>query len=91
MSVYWSGAKQDSDGASEGSAWSRGRSSLFVGSFNINSQDLTQEDAKRWLQHAADADIVALGLQVLGHSNTNTCRTYGKPDTASRHRYVVRS
>ncbi|CAM9167655.1 unnamed protein product, partial [Sphacelaria rigidula] len=63
MSVYWSGAKQDSDGASEGSAWSRGRSSLFVGSFNINSQDLTQEDAKRWLQHAADADIVALGLQ----------------------------
>lgn len=38
--------------------------SLFVGSFNINSQDLTQEDAKAWLAKAADADVVALGMQV---------------------------
>lgn len=38
--------------------------SLFVGSFNINSEDLSQEDAKAWLAKAADAEVVALGLQV---------------------------
>lgn len=37
---------------------------LFVGSFNINSSDLGKADAKAWLEKAADADIVALGLQV---------------------------
>lgn len=38
--------------------------SLFVGSFNINSEDLTEQAARAWLKQAADADIVALGLQV---------------------------
>lgn len=40
------------------------RCSVFIGSFNINSQDLTIEDARAWLKEATDADIVALGLQV---------------------------
>lgn len=38
--------------------------SLFVGSFNINASDLSKEAAVAWLARAADADIVALGLQV---------------------------
>lgn len=47
-----------------GSTSSGGGKSLFVGSFNINSEDLTGEAARTWLKQAADADIVALGLQV---------------------------
>lgn len=39
---------------------------LFVGSFNLNSQDLTVKAAKAWLKEAGDADIVALGLQECG-------------------------
>lgn len=38
--------------------------SLFIGSFNVNSEDLTLADARAWLKRAGDADIVALGLQV---------------------------
>lgn len=41
-----------------------GASGVFVGSFNINSQDLSSEAARAWLKEAEDADIVALGLQV---------------------------
>ncbi|CAM9699290.1 unnamed protein product [Scytosiphon promiscuus] len=37
--------------------------SVFVGSFNINSQDLTIDDARAWLKEAKHADIIALGLQ----------------------------
>lgn len=40
------------------------RCPVFIGSFNINSQDLTIDDARAWLKEAKDADIIALGLQV---------------------------
>lgn len=43
---------------------SSGGGGVFIGSFNINSQDLSNEAAKAWLKEAEDADIVALGLQV---------------------------
>lgn len=49
----------DGDGVGNG-----GGGGLFVGSFNINSEDLTGEAARAWLKQAKDADIVALGLQV---------------------------
>lgn len=42
-----------------------GGASLFVGSFNINAEDLTITVARAWLKQAANADIVALGLQVI--------------------------
>lgn len=37
---------------------------VFIGSFNINSGDLSVDAAKAWLKGAEGADIVALGLQV---------------------------
>ena len=41
-----------------------GPSGVFIGSFNINSQDLSSDAARAWLEKAEGADIVALGLQV---------------------------
>lgn len=51
----------ESDGKHGGGS---GGASLFVGSFNINAEDLTITVARAWLKQAANADIVALGLQV---------------------------
>lgn len=48
-------------GATDGAV---GGTRVFVGSFNINSQDLTVDAARAWLEEAEGADIVALGLQV---------------------------
>lgn len=42
---------------------------VFIGSFNINSQDLSSEAARAWLKEAEGADIVALGLQVTYNKN----------------------
>eukprot|EP00903_Cladosiphon_okamuranus_P019298 g17739.t1 len=53
-------------GAADGAAGGNGAAGgirVFVGSFNINSQDLTIEAARAWLSEAQGADIVALGLQ----------------------------
>lgn len=41
-----------------------GGGDVFIGSFNINSGDLSVDAARAWLQGAEGADIVALGLQV---------------------------
>lgn len=41
-----------------------GGACVFIGSFNINSQDLSSDAARAWLKGAEGADIVALGLQV---------------------------
>lgn len=41
-----------------------GAGGVFIGSFNINSEDLTVDAARAWLKQAEGADIVALGLQV---------------------------
>lgn len=41
-----------------------GGARVFIGSFNINSQDLSSDAARAWLKEAEGADIVALGLQV---------------------------
>eukprot|EP00752_Nemacystus_decipiens_P018264 g16387.t1 len=40
-----------------------GGTRVFIGSFNINSQDLSSDAARAWLKEAEGADIVALGLQ----------------------------
>lgn len=44
---------------------------VFIGSFNINSGDLSVDAASAWLKGAERADIVALGLQVTT-ANVNT-------------------
>ncbi|CAM9331926.1 unnamed protein product, partial [Heterosigma akashiwo] len=43
-------------------------SGLFVGSFNINAAQLTEEDARIWLQDALthQPDVIALGFQECG-------------------------
>ncbi|CAM9222615.1 unnamed protein product [Ectocarpus sp. 4 AP-2014] len=43
-----------------------GAGGVFIGSFNINSEDLTVDAARAWLKQAEGADIVALGLQECG-------------------------
>lgn len=48
-------------GATDGAG---GGTRVFIGSFNINSQDLGSGAARAWLKEAEGADIVALGLQV---------------------------
>ena len=59
MSSFSSGVGGMTSGANGGR--------VFIGSFNINSQDLTNEAAIAWLKEAEGADIVALGLQVSYH------------------------
>ena len=59
-----SGRGRECAGADAGGGGGGGGGRLFVGSFNLNSQDLTFAAAKAWLKQAGDADIVALGLQV---------------------------
>lgn len=57
-------SSQDQDNSTTTTTSRHSSNSLFVGSFNINSSDLSKEDARAWLAKAGDADIVALGFQV---------------------------
>lgn len=65
----FAGESDDRHGGGRGEGG--GGASLFVGSFNINAEDLTIPVARAWLKHAADADIVALGLQVRSPNGNN--------------------
>ena len=40
---------------------------VFVGSFNVNGEPLTEEIARRWLAKSADAQIVIIGFQEYGY------------------------
>lgn len=52
------------DGGGGAKAGASSVTAVFIGSFNINSQDLSSEAARAWLKDAEGADIIALGLQV---------------------------
>lgn len=66
IAVGGGGGGDVAGGGAADAGWGRGGGGgLFIGSFNLNSEDLTAEAAAAWLKQAGDADIVALGLQVI--------------------------
>ena len=78
-SGFSSGGSRQCAGADAGGGGEGAR--LFVGSFNLNSEDLTVKAAKAWLKQAGDADIVALGLQVKTRF-TGILRALGSHDSS---------